>query len=238
MSSNSPQMTDSSAKPDLSAAISKSAAADEVDSFLNDCTFQARWADLKVALRYPHVRARLASHIWDMQDQAMAEGKTAEFCSALPTRLDAATAKVAMNYPYQAKSSDLTQKMLALGAKVSEQQFADACEKYANKPDAYYRMVIELAVRHEMISWQHTLGFDNLDGWYELLTRADRDSNPSLYLVASWLMTAKQKRQAIQSCQTEARLLLLIKHMNLPKRWQEQVPEAFRAAALAYELGV
>lgn len=238
MPSNSPQMTNSIARPSLSAAISKSAAAAEIDSFLNDCTFQGRWTDLKVALRYPHVRARLSSHIWDMQDQAMAEGKTAEFCSALPTRLDAATAKVAMNYPYEAKSSDLTLKMLALGAKVSDKQFSDACEKYASKPDAYYRMVIELAVRREMISWQHTLGFDNLDNWHELLKRADRDSNPSLYLVASWLMTAKQKRQAIQFCETEDRLLLMIKHMNLPKRWQEHVPEAFRAAALAYELGV
>jgi hypothetical protein len=226
------------AKNSLTEVISKTATAEVVDSFLTDCAYNGRWDDLKISLRYPHVRAGLASRIWIMQDQAMGDGRTDDLCKALPSRLDAATAKTALDYPFRSKTWDLTLRMLNLGASISDDQFTQACDQFSDGADAYYRKVIEWAVHHEMVSWQHTLGFANLDDWQQLLERADRDANPSLYLVASGLMTAKQKRQAIQASTTEERLLLIVKNMTLPKRWQEQVPEAFRAAVLAYDLGV
>jgi hypothetical protein len=238
MTIDTPNITDLHTKPSLAEVVSKSANAEDIDTFLNDCTFQGKWADLKVSLRYPQVRGRLSSHIWNMQDQAMGEGKTGDLLSALPLRLDAATAKVALNYPFKSKAWGLTLKMLQLGSRFSDDQFAEACVKFSERHDSYYRLVIEWSVRHQMVSWQHVLGFSNLDDWQQLLQRADLDSNPSLYLVASGIMTAKQKRQAIQESASEKRILLIIKNMDLPKRWQEQVPEPFREAVLAYDLGI
>lgn len=238
MSTSTDSICSSQIKAGLPEATAKTATAEQIDAFLDDCTFKALWPDLKASLRYPQVRARLASHLWNLQDQAMGAGDTQALCEALPSRLDAASAELAINYPFKIKSWPLTLGMLKLGACISDAHFTEACEKFAEKPDGYYRLLIEWAINHQMVSWQHTLGFSNFADWQDLLTRAERDSNPVLYLVASGIMTAKQKRQALRESTSELRVLMIANNMKLPNRWREHVPEQFQAALLAYEIGI
>jgi hypothetical protein len=223
---------------ELKAIADKSLDAEKIDDFLMSCAVNNRWSLLKSALRYPHVRARLSHRIWDIQEQAVGSNTVEALCAALPIRLDADTAREALKYPIGVKSWALTNGMLQLGAQILDEQFAHACNVYAFNPDPFFRQLIEWAVRKQMVSWQHTLGFNNYDDWEELVARADRDRNPALYLVASCIMNAKQKKTILKHSTTSDRVLLIVKNMDLPSHWQEAIPPNFRSEVLSCQLGV
>lgn len=223
---------------ELKAVADKSSDTETVDDFLMSCAVNNRWSLLKSALRYPHVRARLSHKIWDIQEQAVGSNAVEALCAALPIRLDADSAKEALKYPIGVKSWALTNGMLQLGAQILDAQFVQACSVYAFNPDPFFRQLIEWAVRKQMVSWQHTLGFDDYDGWEELMARADQDKNPALYLVASCIMNAKQKKTILKHSATSDRLLLIVNNMDLPSHWQEAIPPNFRSEVLSCQLGV
>lgn len=210
----------------------------ERDRILLGLCAHGAWAILKSLLRYSEPRKRLGAMIQPMQDQASARGESIELLNSLPKRLDAESAKVALLFPLQTHSWEVANGLIERGAYLIPSKFLRLCERYNEVGSAFDRALIARLLKKEMVDWPKALGFHPTDGWRELMARGLENQDPSLLLCASCLMTSKQILKSISQTGDKTLLLLQIQHMQLPLKWQQAIPAAFREVVLADQLGL
>lgn len=196
------------------------------------------WTILKSLLRYSEPRRRLGAMLQLMQDQASARGESIELLNAMPKRLDAESAVVALLFPMQTHSWDVANGLIDRGAYLTPSRFLRLCERYNEAGSVFDRALIARLLKKQMVDWPKALGFHPTDGWRELMNRGMANQDPSLLLCASCLMTSKQILKSISQAGDKTLLLLQIQHMQLPPKWQQAIPNALREVVLADQLGL
>lgn len=222
----------------LSALSSRELTDFEIDQLLMTVASHGQWSCMKSVLRRPAIRRRLSAMLPQMQDQASSIQQSMQFAKALPKRLDSASSLVALLFPMQQRSWPLAKELIDRGAALSIERFRQVCERYTESSGEFDRKLITCMMTRELIDWQKALGFHPLDDWRAVLSRATCDDDPVLYLCASCMMNSRQKKAAIKDSKSPARVLMVIKHMNLTGKWQDAIPEPYRDAVLGCQLGL
>jgi len=210
----------------------------EVDQVLMTVASHGQWECLKSVLRQPAIRRRLSIMLPQMQDQASAIEQSMQLAQSLPKRLDSASALVALHFPMQQRSWPLAKELIDRGATLTIERFRSVCERYTEHSEEFDRKLIICMMSRDLVDWKKALGFHPLDDWRAVLGRATVDQDPALYLCASCMMSIRQKKAAIRDSQSPARVLMVIKHMNLTGKWQDAIPEPYRDVVLGCQLGL
>lgn len=222
----------------LSALSSQELTDFEVDQVLMTVAAHGQWACMKSVLRQPAIRRRLSVVLPQMQDQAASIEQSMELAQALPRRLDSSSSLVALFFPMQQRSWPLAKELIDRGAALSIDRFRSVCDRYNEHNEDFDRKLIICMMTKGLIDWQKALGFHPLDDWRAVLGRATSTDDPALYLCASCMMNIRQKKTAIKESDSSARVLMVIKHMNLTGKWQDAIPEPYRDDVLGCQLGL
>jgi len=146
---------------------------------------------------------------------ALHNNETQSLVHALPAELRKVEWDLALNFAIKEQSSELLHIFLAKKAKPSFKMIDALSNLYNAKGGEFYKEALSLLIRK--VPWQQCLGFRSFDDWQDVIKRGHYQDNPSLFVIASSIMSSKDKIKFLSEAANNEKTAKVVKHMHLPK---------------------
>ena len=173
------------------------------------------WSLLPTLWHNKEIRGGLWLIIDEISRYALQEHTPNVLINALPKELRKIEWDLALNFTIKEQSSELLHIFLAKKAKPSFKMIETLSTLYNGKGGEFYKEALSLFIRK--VPWRQCLGFRSFDDWQDVIKRGMSDDNPSLFVIASALMGSKDKIRLLNTVETDARIIKVVRHMYLPK---------------------
>ena len=157
--------------------------------------------------------------LWLVVDEiaryALKDGNPKVLVKSLPNELRKVEWDLALNFVIKEHSVELLHIFLSKKAKPSFAMIERVSSLYNDKGGEFLQECLTLFIRK--VPWRQCLGFRSFDDWRDLIKRGFYDDNPSLFVMASAIMSSKDKIKLLHDSQSDPRIKGIIKHFYLPK---------------------
>lgn len=182
----------------------------------------------------------IRNNLWLIIDEisryALQEQAPNVLINALPKDLRKVEWDLALNFAVKEQSSELLHIFLAKKAKPSFKMIENLSTLYNIKGGEFYKEALSLFIRK--VPWRKCLGFRSFDDWEDVIKRGLYDDNAALFVIASALMSSKEKIKLLHTANLDEKMSKVVRHMYLPKSALAKASSTIKKEYLMKDLDV
>lgn len=116
--------------------------------------------------------------------------------------------------------------------------FNEVCTSYSFKPNRFMRDLINDFFVAPGFSWKKYMLFPDTVGKADVIERIKNTDAKAYFLLASWLLSDKDKMSLVKSVTGKHFLFNIADNMDMPEGWESSIPKEYRSVMLRRDAGI